>query len=272
LAPRSPDLKGKVERIVDPIRRLFQTYDFATYNLESAQEHINKKMHLHNESKHSTHQLRPLDVLLNDEVSLLKALPSLPYELETLVFSTIRNDGYVRFDYKYYRVDPKLSKEQALIIGNNSTVSIYCRGKLLECYARIRDRFVNKACKDHYKEPWEKTLQDQQYYLKMAAKIGGDVERFINIVLARGAGFVDTRVVWGILSLNKKYQNEDINKACCSAIELSQVRYQAVVKLLSITATQKQREQQVGTSEDYQTKNGKFSRPMSEYKNHLHLV
>lgn len=272
LPARAPELKGKVERVITPIRRLFESYDFNTYTLESAQAHIDKKLALHNERKHSVHGLKPLDVFVEDEASALKSLPSLPYELEKITYSTIRADGYVRFENKYYRVDTRLKKEQALVIGNSSQVSIYCNGTLLEYYERITDRFQTKACKEHYREPWEKTLEDHGHYLERANHIGEDVERFINIVLARGEGFVDTRVVWGILSLDKKYHKKDINKACRTAIELSQVGYQTVKKLLTITAKQKEKGGKATQEENFKTINGKYTRPMSEYKNHLRLV
>ena len=272
LPPADPRLKGKVERIVNPVRRLFESYDFKTYSLASAQAHIDRKLELHNERKHSTHGLKPLDVLLSDEATVLKPLPNIPYEIETIVYPTIRDDGYVRFENKYYRVDPRLKKETALVIGNSTQVYIYCNGRLLECYEKIQDRFQAKACKDHYREDYEKTLNDHGHYLTRANTIGEDVGRFINIVLARGEGFVDTRVVWGLLTLDKVYESVDINKACRSALELEQVSLGAVRKLLSITATPKAKKPKSQLDTEYRTANGKYARPMSEYKNHLHIV
>ena len=272
LPPADPRLKGKVERIVTPVRRLFESYDLKSYSLASAQAHIDSKLVLHNERKHSTHGLKPLDVLLNDEATILKSLPNIPYEVETIVYSTIRADGYVRYDNKYYRVDPRLRKESALVIGNSTQVYIYCNGKLLECYEKIQDRFQAKACKDHYREEFEKTLNDHGHYLVRANTIGEDVGRFINIVLARGEGFVDTRVVWGILSLDKTYEREDINKACRAALEMGQITLAAVRKLLSITATPKQKKPKSQMEEEFKIANGKFTRPMSEYRSHLRLI
>lgn len=99
-------------------------------------------------------------------------------------------------------------------------------------YKKIQDKFTTEVCKDHYKESWEKTLQDHGHYLKRAQEVGANVERFISIILNRGEGFVDTRVVWGILTLNKKYNDSDIDKACLSALEISQVNLRTVRQLL----------------------------------------
>ena len=109
-----------------------------------------------------------------------------------------------------------------------------------------------------------------------------DVERFVACVLARGDGFVDTKVVWGLLTLDKKYSPVDINKVCFAALELSQVNLKTVHQLLTIMAIPKKG----GASENSargahcsatalpneNAKGGKFARPMSEYKKHLNLV
>lgn len=272
LPPSAPEKKGKVERMVPMKRRLFESYDKSKYSLADAQSHLNKKMAIANERKHGTHLQKPLDVFINEEASLLKPLPVLRYELETIMHSTVRADGYVRFANKYYRVDTRLKGEKALVIGNSSQVAIYCNGRLLEMYNRITDKFTTKACKDHYKESWEKTLQDHGHYIKQARGIGPSAEQFVGIILARGEGFVDTRAVWGLLTLNKKYTETDIDKACLSALELSQVNLKTVHQLLNIMAKPKPK---VLPSEEIpaaQTMGGKFARHMSEYKNHLRLV
>lgn len=272
LPPSAPEKKGKVERMVPMKRRLFESYDKSKYSLDDAQSHLNRKMSIANERKHGAHLQKPLDVFINEEAALLKPLPTLRYELETIMTSTIRSDGYVRFLNKYYRVDTRLKGEKALVIGNMSQVSIYCKGRLIEVYKRITDKFTTKACKDHYKESWEKTLQDHGHYMKQAKNIGPNVERFVGIILARGEGFVDTRSVWGLLTLNKKYKSEDIDKACLSALELSQVNLKTVNQLLNIMAKPKPKTNPLEEVPTAQTIGGKFVRDMREYKKHLRLV
>lgn len=272
LAPASPELKGKVERMVPVKRRLFESYSIDQYRLESAQAHIDRKLQLTNERKHGTHQQKPIEVFLNNEAARLKALPVLPYEVETIVMSSVRSDGYVRFENKFYRIDPVLKKEAALVIASTTQVSIYVKGRLIEVYERITDKFTTKACKEHLREPWEKTLRDHGHYLNRARSIGMNVERFISIVLARGEGFVDTRVVWGLLTLNKKYSNADIDKASLSALEIGQVNLRTVRQLLNLMAKPKPKAAKPEESASGHQKGGKFARSMSEYKQHLKLV
>lgn len=272
LPPRDPKKKGKVENNVKLIRRLFESYDVKDFSLVSAQEHIEKKLKIANERRHGTHQMKPIDVLIRDEAAQLKPLPELPYEVEKIVSTHVRSDGYVHFLNKYYRVEVNLKKEEVLVIGNSTSVSIYCRGRLLEVYERITDPFISKACKEHYKEPWEKTLQDHGYLIKRAESIGGNVSRFVQIILARGGGFVDMRVIWGILSLDKKFSAADIDKVCASAIEISSVHLRTVYSLLKIQSLPIKKSSEKSNEENYQTTGGKFTRTMSEYKTHLQLV
>jgi transposase len=107
LPPADPEKKGKVERSVQYVRRLFESYDFKNYEQESAQVHINKKNELANARKHGTHLQRPIDVFINQEVMTLKPLPTIAFEIETMAHSKVRVDGYVRFENKYYRVHDK---------------------------------------------------------------------------------------------------------------------------------------------------------------------
>jgi hypothetical protein len=46
---------------------------------------------------------------------------------------------------------------------------------------------------------------------------------------------VDYRVVWGLLTLDKKYDAGSINKVCREAIALSQVNLRTVFSLLKLT-------------------------------------
>jgi hypothetical protein len=264
LPPSDPQKKGKVERTVQLCRRLFESYDQSTFCMESVQNHANVKLAVANQRKHGTHGERPA-LLLESERQALRALPSAPYELETIIFSKVRLDGYVRFCNKYYRVDQRLKGQVATVIGNSKQLSIYVAGRLLETYDRVTDKFTSKACKDHYKESWEKTLNDHGHYVRQAEAIGENVSRFVQVVLARGEGFVDNRVVWGVLTLVKKYQAADIDRACAMALELSQVNLRTLKALLNLSPKRKD-------SEEFKTTGGKFARPMSEYKARLRLV
>ena len=269
LPAATPELKGKVERQVPYIRRLFESYDFENFSLETAQDHINKKLILGNERRHGTILRKPVEVFIAEEAAELKKLPSIKYLMEEIEMPTVRDDGYVRFSNKYYRIDSKLKKRNVTVIANTDFVSIYYEGKLLEVYDRIKDPYKTKECKDHYKEPWEKTLKDHGHYIEKANAIGANVGRMIEIILARGQGFVDTRVVWGLLSLDKTYHKKDIDEACNLSIEMSSISLRSVMQLLKFKPQKEKTSKSIITTNPQK---GRYQRPMSEYKSHLHLV
>jgi len=58
------------------------------------------------------------------------------------------------------------------------------------------------------------------------------VEQLIVILLGQGHGFIDTRKVWGILSLDKKYAPAAIDAASAQAIAMKSYSYRSVLGLL----------------------------------------
>lgn len=80
LPPRSPELKGKVERMMPFVRRLYQAHGEQWYGHQESQEYINKKVAIANERIHATTRRRPMDMLTEEEAAALKPLPALAYE------------------------------------------------------------------------------------------------------------------------------------------------------------------------------------------------
>jgi transposase len=270
LPPNDPEKKGKVERPMPYVRRLYQAHGDAWAGIEESQEYLNKKLKLANERKHGTTRQRPIDDFLNTEKMKLKELPPLAYEIEEFAEADVRRDGFVCFKGKYYAVDESLRGEAVAVVANASRVAIYHKGKLIETYERITSHHQSKSIKPHLQKSWEKNLKDHGHYLWKARAIGPEVEKMVQAILLQGEGFVDTRKVWGILSLDKSHSKEAVNKACRDALELGLVGYQAVKSLLTITKG-KGGAQEPKTDQS-KSESNKFVRPMSEYKKQLKLL
>ena len=78
-------------------------------------------------------------------------------------------------------------------------------------------------------------MLDDSTYRKRAKLIGPDVDRFVERVIARGHGFIDTRKIWGVLSLDKTFPKVRINEACRTAIELDSLSFRVVKSLCKLT-------------------------------------
>jgi hypothetical protein len=238
LPPRDPEKKGKIERLIPYVRRLYEAHgDFKS--IEESQRYIDRKMILANERKHGTTKLRPIDVFLENEASELKKLPDTAYEVEEYHTGKVRKDGHVRFKNKYYSVNEEFVEKNVFVIGGKSTVEIFFKGNLIETHSRVTSSHQAKSTKKHHLKPHEQVMQDNEYLLDKADKIGEKVKEMVEAILMRGRGYVDTRSIWGILSLDKDYKAIQVNKACSYALECEQLGYQAVMRFINIMPKEK---------------------------------
>ena len=265
LPPSDPEKKGKVERLMPFVRRLYEAHGDVWLGLEESQEYINRKVSIANERKHGTTNLKPVDVFKTLELKALKPLPALIYEMEEFHEGQVRADGFVRFRNKYYCVGQEFRGTDVVVLANKTTVSIYRKGKLLEVHDRITDPHQSKAIKPSQLMPHERVMLDGALYIKRGEKIGPFTAQLINLILAQGHGFVDTRKVWGILSLDKSYPLERIEHACKLAYEMGTPSYRAVCSLIGLTTGTPPSKIEPSDKETTPTPN-KFIRPLSEYK------
>ena len=263
LPPSSPELKGKVERMVPFCRRLYQAHGNDWYGLSESQQYINKKVAVANERIHGTTRRKPIVVFSEEELPALRPLPAIAYEIEEFHEGIVRKDCHVRFRSKYYSVEEDYRNQKVAVIGNSRQVSIYHKGKLIEVHDRITDPHISKRTKACHKAPWQRSLMEGSSYRKRAAKLGPYVEEIIVRLLMQGNGFIDARKIWGILSLDKTYSAGDINEACQKALSVDAISYRSIVMFLQLNAAGQQ-ERKEGFPID--TKRSKFVRPIEEYQ------
>ena len=117
LPPADPQKKGKVERPMSYVRRLYEAHGEVWYGLEESQSYMNRKFALANERKHGTTQMKPVEQFLNVEAKSLKALPALSYIPEEVSNGVVRRDGHVRFANKYYSCEEGLINQRVMILA-----------------------------------------------------------------------------------------------------------------------------------------------------------
>lgn len=228
LPPRSPKMKGKVERQMPFIRRLMEPLKGTEHTIEQLQVFIDKKLTLANQKPHGTTRQRPLEVLIGEELEQLIPLPTEAYQMEDMLLARGRKDGYIRYRNKYYFIGEQFWKKQVTIVGSTLRVAFYHNGQLIETHDRLLEPHQTHAIKDHQKKPWEKTLQDNHYHLERAEKIGPFCKEIVLHILAHEKGFVSYRHIWGILSLDKNFTTDVIEQACKVAFETNSFRYRTI--------------------------------------------
>mgnify|MGYP001590351745 CR=1 FL=1 len=233
LPPADPEKKGKVERSVPYVRRLYEAHG-AFVSLEDSQKYIDQKVAIANERKHGTTRLRPIDDFLQNEAMALKELPATSFTTEEYHTGKVRRDGHVRFRGKYYSLAEDYIGKDVFIIGNAHTVEIYHLGTLIETHPRLTAVHQSKSTKKHHLKSHEQVMTDNNVYLERAQKIGSHVHEMIEWILKRGNGFVDLRSIWGILNLDKDHSNETLDLACKHALECDQLGYRAVLRFINL--------------------------------------
>ena len=137
---------------------------------------------------------------------------------------------------------------------------------MVEVHERLWDPYRSKQTKPHHLKPWEQAMKDDSLYRKRASKLGPDVERMIIILLQQGQGFIDTRKIWGILSLDKTHSSEVVNRACREAIGMQSYSYRTVRTLCTLSVDKK---------EEFPRKvveKHEYTRSLDEYKRQLELI
>jgi hypothetical protein len=161
-----------------------------------------------------------------------------------------------------------------MILASQALVSIYHQGKLQEVHPRLSGSTQSKSTKPHHLKPWEQAMKDHSLYRKRAQALGPAVDQFVLALLNQGQGFIDTRKIWGILSLDKTFAPAAIDKACRQAIDLGSYSYQTVKGLLRLSTrpVQDDKAQPYSTAPSVTPKENKFVRPMSVYEEQLKLI
>jgi transposase len=267
LMPRTPQHKGKVERIIPYIRRLLEAFPGDESDVAAIQAYLDRKLALANERCHGATRERPVDRWRNEEQPVLKFLPQLPYDIEHYHQGRVRRDGHVRFLGKYYSVSEEFLNKDVVVIGNSRQVAIYHENRLIETHERVLDRTRTKSTKPHHRKPWEQVCDNHEGLTAQALKIGPCVAQMVDRILLKGDGFIDYRRIWGILSLVKTYPNDEIDAACEDALLNDSLSYAAVKSCLANARSAQALE---ATSEPLpKASSSKFQRDISEYSQML---
>jgi transposase InsO family protein len=271
LPPSDPQKKGKVERQMPFMRRLYEAHGATWHGVDESQAYMDRKLRIANERRHGTTQRYPLSDFIELEVSKLLPLAAVEYAIEECAESSVRKDGHVRFRNKYYSVDETHIGSDVFVIGSQETVRIYRSGKLIETHERLHDPYRSKQTKSHHLKPWEAAMNENSYYRRRAAELGPEVERLVMIIIEQGHGMVDTRKVFGIMSLAKKYAKTDLNRACAKALEAQSYSYRTVLTFLRLTENKKAEVKAKATNVVDLTPRT-YTRDLSVYENQLRLV
>ena len=226
------------QRIYAPLRNI------TFYSLQELNEAIWRSLQEYNNRKLQRMRISRRELFGKIEQSKLNPLPRDPFPLKTTVYRTVAFHYHVelRDDLHYYSVPyylySKEPKRKVKVVYDERIVSIYHDNIRIAQHKRDRTPNEYSTLPHHMPEHHRKySGWSPQKFLGWARSIGTDVAHTIDKVL-KGRKFPEQayRVCLGILSLAKKYGNEQLNAACKKAASRGTCSYKRIESILKLAA------------------------------------
>jgi transposase len=231
-----PKDKAKVEVSVQIVSRwiIAALRNRTFYSLAELNEAIRELLIRINNRKMRHIGKSRLELFDSLEKTLLKPLPSKPYEFGEWKKVTANIDYHIEFSDVFYSVPHHLTGESLWVRGTNSVIEIY---KNLERIASHRRSFrKGKFITDPSHRPvthQEHAKWTPERIVSWATSKGDIVGEFVKKLIASKAhaeqGF---RSSLGIIRLADKYGEIRLRAACAKAIRIESINYQTVKNML----------------------------------------
>jgi len=237
--------KGKVESGIKYIKNNFlKRIEHKDY--ERLQEDINLwRDNICNKRVHGTTRKIPSEVFGQVEKPVLKPLPLQRYEIYHIEERKACVYFHVMYQYNYYSVPYEYAGEKLLIKNNGALVKIYKDQLLIATHMQC-DGKGEYITREEHKPPY-KQRKSKEYYTEKINAIGINAKHFMEeLEQIRPKHWHD--MIRGIISLEKRYTREDIDRSCARAIAYGALSYQEVKAILE-KGLYKQEEEQLSFPE-----------------------
>jgi transposase len=229
---RSPQMKGKVERMVPVVRQHLLAGRFFRDITEANQRALSWSRNEIGQEIHGTTKRKPYQVFLEEEKSTLKALPAEPFEIPLWKECTVHPDHHVVFDRAYYSLPTRYIGRKVWVRGTHTLVRIFSHYELIKTHRRAR--YPGERVTDLGDYPPEKLaylMATPSYVRRKAAEYGPFTEKLIRTILADHA-MRNLRKAQGILRLAEKHGHQEMERACERALSFGNYRYRSIKTIL----------------------------------------
>lgn len=225
---REPQEKGKTESGIKYIKNNFlpgRTFR----NGEDLDQQIREWLdHYCNTRVHGTTRKIPRELFEKEEKKALIPLNKEPFEVTSFSTRKVYRDCHVYIDYNYYSVPHEYVGKEVEIEKRKDTIRIYYQGEEIALHLRSKEKGTFVTVKQHYPRYKQVTATESQenYRVKMES-IGDKAEKyFFHLVDTYPKNW--NRPVQGILSLEKEYSKEVINRSCERALHFEATGYRVI--------------------------------------------
>ena len=229
---RDPQKKGRVESGVKYVKNSFVPLrDFRTL-VDSNEQLTGWVLETAGNRIHGTTRQRPLEMFAEKEKHFLKALPDVPVQLATWSRVKLHGNCHVQFEKAYYSAPFRLVHQQLWLKATDTTVKLYHDIKLVATHPRLTHPGQRSTVDEHLPpEALAYKMQDPQWCLKQAQKIGPDCHRLIRRLFAHKV-LDKLRAAQGVIRLAQTYGPARLEAACTRALHFDNVQYRTVKSIL----------------------------------------
>ncbi len=236
---RKPKDKALVENQVKLIyARVFaKLRNLQFFDLASLNKSIKEKIMEHNQTRMQQKPYCRQEKFLSDEKHLLQPLPEQPFELKYYRELKVakNNHIYLAQDKHYYSVPYTYTGQYAKVIYTRSMVYIYVNGEQVAVHVRDYKPGGYTTVKEHLCSAHQHYLdRSPDYYMDKAKSKSDELYQFMVLMFAQNRHPEQLyRTCDGLLSLQRKTDQEDFHKACLMAIEHQNYSYRFIVNILT---------------------------------------
>ncbi len=220
------------------------------FDLASLNKAIKEKIREHNQTRMQQKLYCRQEKFLADEKHLLQSLPDQPFGLKYYRELKVakNNHVYLAQDKHYYSVPYTYIGQSARVIYTRSMVRIYASGEQIAVHVRdykaggyTTDREHLCSAHQHYLD------RSPDYYLNKAKLKSDELHQLIGLMFAQNRHPEQLyHTCDGLLSLQRKTDQKDFQKACLMAIDHHNYSYRFSLNILTNKMT--------GQAETIQTK------------------
>jgi transposase len=229
--PRKPRDKSLVENAVRLVyQKIFAVLRNQTFfSLRELNEAIWKELEKLNNAPFQRRDISRRELFNEIEKSELQPLPKERYEIKQYQVSRVEFNQhiYLKEDKHYYSVPHQYTGKKVKTVYTSRMVEIFKDNVRVALHQRDRKKYEYTTDKSHmpaahqYVDGWSTAR-----FMKWASHKGGSIEAFINLLLeSKDHPQQAFKSCMGVLHLEKRYDQADIEKVCRRAIDFNHISY-----------------------------------------------
>ncbi len=174
---------------------------------------------------HGTTRRRPIDLFITAEKAALQDLPKCRFQILHVEQRKVNRMGHLSYKQNYYSVPSSYMSKHVRIESNGTVLRVYDGTTQIAIHQISFDIGMFISLEAH--RPHQKRLVSKTEYRKMMGDIGNCAQAFFDSLVNE----VPThwgKMTQGILSLKKRFSNDQIDIACARALYFHAFSYQHI--------------------------------------------